>query len=97
MSSRKKQRPEIDREADRMLKEGAEVLALEMEDLLTKECDLLMQAALHRMCQEGFTYAEAWADIGEAVLKAHTARNLFRTAYEYQKHVDAHTGDGDED
>ena len=97
MSSRKKPLSDYDRESNQLLKEGAESLALNVEELLARNCDLLMEAAMHRMCQEGFTYAEAWADIGEAVLKAHTARNLFRNAYEYQKHVDAHTGDGDED
>ena len=97
MSSRKKPLSDYDRESNQLLKEGAESLALDVEELLARNCDLLMEAAMHRMCQEGFTYAEAWADIGTAVLKAHTAKTLFRHAYEYREYIKAHTGDGDED
>ena len=97
MSKRKSPLSSADREENRLLQLGADALATDIENVIAENASVLMQCTLHRMVQQGFTFEEAWADIGKAVLVAHTSTVLFRAGVEHDKYINEHTVSGDLD
>ena len=94
MAQRKRDRDPAELEYNKLLNAGADQLAEEIEALIAEHSSLMVQAIEHRMVQEDFTFDEACANIGRAILHAHTGRQLVRVGLEVRKHLDDHTVDG---
>ena len=91
MSQKKFPGKHLDQEMKKLLQEGADQLADEIEELLSREATLLVTAVLHRMTQKDWTFDEASADLMRAALVAHQTRDLIRAGYARRQYDEDHT------